>query len=86
MNGGTEKNPEYQLGSPIFDKIIIHLNQDFYSGKTFEINANNNNADNLFVNELQWNNTALEHFSLKHEDIVRGGVLELDMGKNKVSN
>ncbi len=27
MNGGTEEDPEYQIGSPIFDKVTIHLEE-----------------------------------------------------------
>ena len=27
MNGGTEENPEYQLGSPIFDLSLIHISE-----------------------------------------------------------
>lgn len=79
MNGGTEANPEYQIGSPIFDTIRIKLNPDYYSGNVFTINAKNNSAENVFVSEVAFNNKKLEENSLKHDEIVKGGSLNLHM-------
>src|SRR5690606_3798230 len=42
MNGGTEENPGYQIGSPLFNKVTIHLNPNYYEGGKFEIEAKNN--------------------------------------------
>ena len=39
MKGGADIDPSYDLSSPIFDKIIIHLDQDYYSGDRFTINV-----------------------------------------------
>lgn len=80
MNGGTEENPEYQIGSPVFDKVKIHLNQAYYPGKAFEINALNNSSDAVFVQSLQFNDKPKQNFRLKHNEIVKGGVLNLEMG------
>ncbi|RNL87861.1 glycoside hydrolase family 92 protein [Sinomicrobium pectinilyticum] len=79
MNGGTENNPEYQIGSPVFDRITIHLNKDYYPGRIFEIKTVNNGTDNVFVNEVQLNNSPVKSFKIKHEDIIKGGVLQLQM-------
>ncbi|MDX2431634.1 MAG: glycoside hydrolase family 92 protein, partial [Bacteroides sp.] len=79
MNGGTEENPEYQLGSPIFDKITIQLNPEFYSGETFVIEATNDVSGNVFVDKVLLNNQPLETNSLTHSDIIKGGKVLLDM-------
>ena len=81
MNGGTEENPEYQIGSPIFDKITIELNNDYYKGKTFEIKTKNNSPENVYVKNIQLNNTTINTHKIHHDDIVNGGVLELQMSK-----
>jgi putative alpha-1,2-mannosidase len=39
MNGGTEENPVYHVGSPVFDRVSIQLHPDFYSAHTFVIEA-----------------------------------------------
>lgn len=79
MNGGTEENPEYQIGSPIFDKITIELNPTYYSGKTFTINAIKNSMENVYVNNVLLNNKLIKSFNLSHDDIVNGGNLILEM-------
>lgn len=79
MNGGTEENPAYQIGSPIFDKVTIHLNPDYYSGKDFVIEAKNNSEKNIYVESLILNNHPLNNYSITHDDIVKGGALVLEM-------
>ncbi|WP_051621246.1 GH92 family glycosyl hydrolase [Leeuwenhoekiella sp. MAR_2009_132] len=79
MNGGTEADPEYQLGSPLFNKITIHLNPDYYSGKTFIIDAQNNSETNVFINKADFNDKPLQDLNLKHSNITAGGVLKLQM-------
>ena len=37
MRGGAEVRPIYEIGSPIFDKVIIHLNDKYYGGDKFII-------------------------------------------------
>ena len=82
MNGGTEENPEYQIGSPIFNKIIIHLNKDYFKGDLFEIEANNNFTENIYVNDVELNQNPIKNFKISHQDITKGGYLKLEMGKS----
>ncbi|MGS2738472.1 GH92 family glycosyl hydrolase [Sinomicrobium sp. M5D2P17] len=85
MNGGTENNPEYQIGSPVFDKITIHLNNDYYPGEIFEIKTINNSSDNVFVNEIRLNNVPVTSYKISHRDITKGGILQLEMsGKSNM--
>lgn len=79
MNGGTEENPEYQIGSTIFDKITIELNPNYYPGKSFTINAINNSNENVYVNKVVLNKKLINSFNISHDDIVSGGNLNLEM-------
>lgn len=79
MNGGTEENPEYQIGSPIFDKITINLNPKYYSNKAFIIKTVNNSATNVYVNKVTLNNELVDNYSISQSDIVNGGELVLEM-------
>ncbi len=79
MNGGTEENPEYQIGSPIFNKVTIQLNPKYYSGKKFVVKANNNSVENVYVNKMQFNNKPVKKGSISHDDITNGGELILEM-------
>jgi putative alpha-1,2-mannosidase len=76
MNGGTEEDPEYQLGSPIFDKITIQLAE----GKELVINAPGASSGKQFTHGLKLNGTPTQNKSLNHFDLVNGGILDFDMG------
>lgn len=82
MNGGTEDNPEYQIGSPVFNKIRIKLNPAYFSGKEFVIHAPNNSEENIYIKSLKYNDVTLPTFSISHKEIVYGGELILEMEKN----
>ncbi|MBK1876503.1 GH92 family glycosyl hydrolase [Pelagicoccus mobilis] len=79
LNGGTDTEAAYQIGSPIFDSIRIHLNERYYSGGTIEILANNNDSQNVFVESASWNDGELDKMFIPHRDLVSGGVLRLEM-------
>ncbi|TVZ14549.1 GH92 family glycosyl hydrolase [Maribacter sp. MAR_2009_72] len=79
MNGGTEENPEYQIGSPIFNKISIKLHPGYYQGETFTIQAKDNNASNIYSDIPVFNGAELPNYNIRHSDIVKGGELILNM-------
>ena len=39
MDGGASADPVYELSGPLFEKITIQLDQDYYEGKEFIIEA-----------------------------------------------
>ncbi|AOW11297.1 GH92 family glycosyl hydrolase [Flavobacterium gilvum] len=79
MNGGTDENPEYQIGSPLFNKVSIELNPKYYSGRNFVIESANNSPSNIYINKIKFNNTDVDNFSISHQDITNGGKLILEM-------
>jgi putative alpha-1,2-mannosidase len=80
MNGGTEENPEYQLGSPIFEKAVIQLNPKYYQGREFTIETVGNSAENVFIQSVKIDDKAVQQNSISHNDIVNGGKLTIQMG------
>ncbi|WP_319268651.1 GH92 family glycosyl hydrolase [uncultured Draconibacterium sp.] len=75
MTGGTEDNPEYQIGSTVFDEVKINLS----NGNTLLIKTENNSAESYKVNSAIFNGNKLESLVLKHEDFLEGGELVLLM-------
>jgi predicted alpha-1,2-mannosidase len=69
--------PEYQIGSPLFNRIKIHLQ----NGKTFSIVAKNNSGTNKYIQSATLNGKELTKPLFTHEDLVKGGTLVLEMGK-----
>jgi predicted alpha-1,2-mannosidase len=79
LDGGTTSDPIYQIGSPIFDKIDIDLNPDYYEGGKFTIETINNSKENIYIKSATLNGQPLDRFYLKHSEIVNGGRLVLEM-------
>ncbi len=82
MNGGVDENPEYLIGSPIFDKISIELNPDYYSSSTFTIESVNQSDKNVYVESVQLNNQTVQGNVVRHSQITEGGKLLLQMTNN----
>jgi predicted alpha-1,2-mannosidase len=80
MDGGCSPEPIYEIGSPIFEKITIDLDDRYYNGGTFVIKANNVSDDNRYVQSAKLNGIPLDRFWIHHKEVVDGGVLELEMG------
>jgi len=69
--------PEYQIGSPLFSKVKIHL-QD---GRTFSIIAKNNSSTNKYIQSATLNGKELIKPEFSHKELIEGGILILEMGR-----
>lgn len=67
---------QYVIGSPVFNKITITLED----GEKFIIEAKNNSRENVYIQSAKLNDKSYSHNWLRHSDIINGGVLKLDMG------
>ena len=71
----TPGTDQYVIGSPLFDKATIHLE----NGNKFTITANNNSKSNYYVNSMGLNDENYMNTYLKYDDIQRGGELLFNM-------
>ncbi len=69
--------PQYVIGSPLFDKVIMKLE----NGNTFEITAHENGTDHVYIRKLLLNGMPHDKPWIAHKDILKGGKLEFFMGK-----
>lgn len=74
--------PEYVIGSPLFDKVTMHLQ----NGNTFIIEAENNMDNNHFIQSIRLNNTTYNNTWIDYNEIQKGGALyfKMDATPNKV--
>lgn len=70
----------YELTSPMFDKVTIQLDREYYKGKRLTIVAKNNSPENVYIQSVKLNGKPLDRLWISHEEITRGGVLEFTMG------
>jgi len=66
----------YAIGTPIFDKVTINLE----NGKQFVIRAQNRSQNNYYIQSAQLNRKAYNKSYLNHQTILAGGELLLDLG------
>jgi len=86
MDGGTSPKPIYEIGSPLFERMVIQLDPQYYSGKTFVIEARNNSKENRFIQSAQLNGKPWNQPWFYHSELVRGGSLVLQMGSAPNTN
>jgi predicted alpha-1,2-mannosidase len=79
VKGLTEANPSFGIGSPLFDRVTIELNPQYYKGKQFVIEAMQNSAENIYVNDMILNGKKLSKPFLGFAEVAKGGRLLLRM-------
>ncbi|MFI8812460.1 MULTISPECIES: GH92 family glycosyl hydrolase [unclassified Streptomyces] len=67
---------EYAIGSPLFTKTTVHLE----NGRTLVVKAPKNSAKNIYVQGLKVNGKKWTSTALPHDLLAKGGTLEFDMG------
>lgn len=80
VDGGCAEKPFYEITSPLFDKVTIHLDNRHYSGKTFQIITKGNSTDNMYIQNASLNGKKWNKCWFYHEDFIKGGALELKLG------
>lgn len=80
VKGLTDTEPGFGIGSPLFDKITINLNNKYYSGKQFVIETENNSPDNIYIQSMSVNGNDLSETFVPFSTIVNGGKMIIKMG------
>ena len=72
----TMASGEYVIGSPLFDKMTIHMD----NGKDLVIIAENNSNKNVYVQSLLVNGNPHNDAFIDHKTIANGATLVFEMG------
>ncbi|WP_343613792.1 GH92 family glycosyl hydrolase [Flavobacterium sp.] len=73
---------EYEIGSPIFEKATLNLED----GKTFVIEAENVSDKNYYIQSATLNGQAFNQTAITHQQILAGGTLHFVMGPQPNKN
>jgi len=80
VQGGASVHPTYQITSPVFDRVDLHLNPHYFPGKSFVITTRHNSAANLYIQSAKLNGRPLHEFWFPHANLVQGGTLDIELG------
>ncbi len=75
----------YMIGSPIFEKAILHLRAP-YEENTFDVIANHVSEKNIYIQSAKLNGQTYNKSWIEHGDIVKGGIIEFEMGPEPNKN
>ena len=81
-DGGCSINPSYEIGSPLFEQIVINLGNRYCRGEKLTIKANNASYFNKYIKSAKWNGRPLNSFKIPAKDLLSGGILELEMSSD----
>jgi predicted alpha-1,2-mannosidase len=70
----------YIIGSPIFPKVTLRLDQRYYKGKAFTVVAKDTSDENVYIQSAKLNGKPLDRAWITHQEVVSGGTLEFVMG------
>lgn len=67
----------FALVKPVFNKITIHLDERYYSGKQFDISINQPKGSDKAIKKIMLNGKNNNSFFVSHHAITAGGKLEV---------
>jgi predicted alpha-1,2-mannosidase len=81
-DGGCRVDPIYEISSPLYPKVVLHLSKEHYGGKTFTILAKNASKANRYIQSAKLNGKSLDKWWIPQRELIKGGTLELVLGPN----
>lgn len=79
-DGGCSTEPIYELGSPLYKKVVIDLGKHFGRGDKLTIEAHHVSRLNMYIQSVKLNGKLWNNFKIPAHELLKGGHLELEMG------
>ena len=74
----TMGSDEFAIGSPLFDEVTVNLERN----KKLIIKTNNNSNENVYIDSMYVNRKAYNQTFIKYNQLVQGGIIEVNMSAN----
>jgi len=79
VRGGAATRPTYQVTAPLFERITLHLNEDYYPADEFVIEAPGASIENRYVQSATLDGEPLKKPWLYHQEVIDGGSLRFEV-------
>ena len=77
VKGGSGASPCIQLATPLFERVVIKLDQKYYPGKEFIIEVEGNPTSEPFIQSVMLNGKQWDQFEIPWEAFIKGGRLRV---------
>lgn len=67
--------PQYVIGSPLFDRVTMNLE----NGNQLILKTSNNGSENRYIESMLWNGVPYDNNYFDHFDLMKGGEIEFQM-------
>jgi predicted alpha-1,2-mannosidase len=82
ISGGCAANPQLYVHTPLFSKITIHLNKDYYKSEKFTIITKNFSEKNIYIKSAKLNGNTLKDLHFDYDKINANSTLLLELGNS----
>ena len=79
ISGGCGVDQELYVHTPLFPKITIHLNKDYYKSDTFTIITKNFSEKNIYIKSAKLNGNSLKDLHFDYDKVNANSTLTLEL-------
>ena len=76
-------DPSYTLTSPVFDKITLSLNPDYYDKKELVIETKKTDPDAQYISSITVDGKKRKGYRISHDDLVNAGKIVFNLSSKK---
>lgn len=75
--------PYYTLTSPIFDRITIKLDKQYWGQEKLVIEAKHKDQQSVYIKKMELGGKPIKDYRISHESLLKGGFLFMELGSEK---
>ena len=81
VDGSAAVEPSYEITTPVFGEVVLHLHPDYYGGERFTIRTVGQVEEDLYIQSATLNGRPWSSVHLPFVKVADGGALELRIGE-----
>ena len=86
VQGHGNANPTFQFASPLFEKISIKLDTDYYAEDELVIKTKNQSPENIYIQSVKLNKAEVNNNWIERKQLLEGGEIIFELGPEPNEN
>lgn len=72
-------NMDFAITSPVFDKVTIRLDREYYDGEKLVINASRTKNEDIYIDKMKRNGKSWKKYFISHQELTKGGTFDFTL-------